>query len=660
MENIVDFGLGTEFDSFDDFQARLTLFERQEYMNFCVLSSKLLKTNQNGVTTEIKEKIRYHSVRYTCKFGGIPRALVDENVRKRDTSTYRQKCSAYFVVVWKRGIDKLKITSFCKTHNHKRSKNVFAMLPKQRHAAIIEASSYLKHVVNIKPNIQMLQNEVCNSSKNAVKRQDIYNFKNKHQPTIVGENDLEKMANEMRSVEEATVKVIHNDKNELEAIYFQDLRMKEYFANFPDLLMFDGTYKLNDARMPLIILVVVNGNGETQIVGLFLVKSENCAIFNFLFTHFKAANPNCAQTEVIITDKHFANCNVIQQQFPNAAHHLCVFHVAQIFQREITTKKRNITTEQRKECLEIVNKMIYAQSVQRYDELYQELVAINAEGVNNYFDNNWHTITEQWVRCHIKQFHTLANRTNNRLESLNQKLKAVITKYTALPTFAAQLMVCVSSLRIEKDIRAIEKIHKKPVNKAGWADHDEKYANLLTNYAFKKYMKETGGFENVVFVHIDNVMSVYGDLASQRILTREINCDCEFFRTMSLPCKHIIAFRAHNGLDLFDEAICLNRWRKDKITAIGQLEYVLDDEPNVEIVEMPSTQAEPLKRARTTHNQKYRKTKSLCDDICTFMAELPEVQFQNEYKSLLTLHAQLKRRCNEGRYILNACLLLRL
>lgn len=75
----------------------------------------------------------------------------------------------------------------------------------------------------------------------------------------------------------------------------------------------------------------------------------------------------------MLTDKSFANRNVIAAQFPNAVHHLCIFHVGQIFCHEITTTKREITAEQRKTCLNILTKMIYANSEEHYNDLYTEL-----------------------------------------------------------------------------------------------------------------------------------------------------------------------------------------------------------------------------------------------------------------------------------------------
>ena len=51
--------------------------------------------------------------------------------------------------------------------------------------------------------------------------------------------------------------------------------MQEMFSNFPELLLIDATYKLNDLRMPLYIMMVVDGNGESEIVALWIVASED-------------------------------------------------------------------------------------------------------------------------------------------------------------------------------------------------------------------------------------------------------------------------------------------------------------------------------------------------------------------------------------------------
>lgn len=385
MVDHIDFQVGTVFQSHEEFRFQLDRFEKQIKCNFSISSSKKLVAS-NAVSAENVDIFKYKYARFICKFGEKPRDTIGTNVRKRQTKSYKQRCPAYFSIGFKKvnNVNVLQIAIFNGEHSHALSDEFFKTLPKQRRQTIDEATPFLKHIVNVKPNYQLVQNEVRNTIGGLVKRRDLYNFKAKHVDTANEPDELQTMIQEMQSIKGAVIKILHNAENELEAVYFQDGRMKSCFQNYPDLLMFDGTYKLNDRRMPLVVLLVIDGNGESQIAGFFIVKSENAAILNMLFEEFKAANPNFVETNIIVTDKSLAFRNVIENQFPEALHHLCVFHVSQIFSREVTTKKRSINTEQRKNCLRILNDMIYADTIQRFDVLYEELMNSGCPGMQFY------------------------------------------------------------------------------------------------------------------------------------------------------------------------------------------------------------------------------------------------------------------------------------
>ena len=93
-----------------------------------------------------------------------------------------------------------------------------------------------------------------------------------------------------------------------------------------------------------------------------------------------------------------------------------------------------ITPAQKMSVLEIISKLVYAQNFECYQLHYQQLKNTNLKSVIDYFDQNWHKIKEQWVEglkhnsCHF------LNSTNNRLESLNQKIKNVVSKYSSMLT----------------------------------------------------------------------------------------------------------------------------------------------------------------------------------------------------------------------------------
>ena len=132
--------------------------------------------------------------------------------------------------------------------------------------------------------------------------------------------------------------------------------------------------------------------------------------------------------------------------------------------REISSEKLRNSQAERMMALEIFSKMAYAQDEDEYEKLYKQLKQCAPRPVLEYFTENWHGICEQWVDGLKNANCNFMNRTNNRVESINQKMKMVISRYSGITQFFQDLMRCLSSLTIERDHRAIEVTVKRPVS----------------------------------------------------------------------------------------------------------------------------------------------------------------------------------------------------
>ena len=73
----------------------------------------------------------------------------------------------------------------------------------------------------------------------------------------------------------AIVEVVSDVNGLVNGIYFQDESMRRMFESFPELFMLDATYKLNELRLPLFVVLTVDGNGESEIVSLWIVSDES-------------------------------------------------------------------------------------------------------------------------------------------------------------------------------------------------------------------------------------------------------------------------------------------------------------------------------------------------------------------------------------------------
>ena len=95
--------------------------------------------------------------------------------------------------------------------------------------------------------------------------------------------------------------------------------------------MIDATYKLNELRMPLYLMIVLDGNGQSKIVAVFLTSLETEVAISKMIKAFKSHNSKWIATTAIVTDKDFTERNVFKKEFPNASLVICLFHVLQNF-----------------------------------------------------------------------------------------------------------------------------------------------------------------------------------------------------------------------------------------------------------------------------------------------------------------------------------------
>ena len=296
----------------------------------------------------------------------------------------------------------------------------------------------------------------------------------------------------------------------------------------------DATYKLNDLRMPVFLQLVIDGNGESEIVAVFVVASEDGETISSLVTVFKQHNPAWEKTRTILTDKDFMERSVYSEQFSNANLQLCLFHVLKSMRREIHCEKMNIHLEQKNVCLEILQKMAYSNNEDEYTQNYELLQDTGIQPVIDYVDHSWHPIREEWV-VGLKHSVHYNNNTTNRLESISQKLKQVISKFSNLDTFFRDLKLVIHSLRQECDSRLSMVLMKRPVVPFPPNSPEVKFSELLTPYAFQIVRKqiELSG-KIVISEECSDVVTLQTSSGVTHVTST--SCTCQFSTMNQLPC----------------------------------------------------------------------------------------------------------------------------
>lgn len=112
-------------------------------------------------------------------------------------------------------------------------------------------------------------------------------------------------------------------------------------------------------------------------------------------------------------------------------------------------------------------------------EFYEKLNALQCTSILDYFNRNWYNIRDQWAAYATNKNFNFMNKTTNRLETTNQKLKSVVTLYAPLHTFFKQTLECLFSLNIEKDQRTINSLQRQPISNVTETEIERKYRSVL-------------------------------------------------------------------------------------------------------------------------------------------------------------------------------------
>ena len=388
--------------------------------------------------------------------------------------------------------------------------------------------------------------------------------------------------------------------------------MASMFHAYPELLMIDATYKLNDLQMPLYVLMIVDGNGESEIIALWLTQCEDKETLRALMNELKK-NENWSSIECIMSDKDMTERDVLIEHLPNAKLLICLFHTLRSMRREISSEKLGISQAERMMCLEILNKMAYTQDDDEYARLHEQLQQCAPRPVLEYFNSNWHDIREQWVDGLKNANCNFMNRTNNRVESINQKLKMVVTRYSGITKFFQDLMKCLLSMATERGRRAIEATVKRQVSSSSNPILNQ-YMALLTPYAFEFLKSQLTFSQKVKFVgDVDDETCEF--MSKNRKIATKVDCSCGVVSAMRLPCCHVLFMRRRKVISEYDETLCAERWklqhfidnhrvyRKNELENQFSPQY-LQDSSSIEFAEHSSHES----RSRVLSEQeKYRK-----------------------------------------------------
>lgn len=256
-----------------------------------------------------------------------------------------------------------------------------------------------------------------------------------------------------------------------------------------------------------------------------------------------------------------------------------------------------------------------------------------------YFLKNWHESRDQWAPYSRAESLHFGVRTTNHVESHNNILLSQLGKKTKTLKETLRTMRMVQNSKSAKDHYAQHIIRTKaPVLHGHKSTATEILLGNVTDHCIELIQKQEQYYQKVSAASVDKYQ------------TSTEECQCNFFKGVSLPCCHLMFVREQEKLPIITLHDIQPRWT---------LEYQLDNnEPGQFHAAAQTVFAVRGSRSAPNKEAKYSQTLRICKEICDHVSDMGGKQYEDllaglqKVKDLIMRHGSFQVVGISGK---NAC-----
>lgn len=444
----------------------------------------------------------------------------------------------------------------------------------------------------------------------------------------------------------ATVKILE-EHDRFKGLFFATQDMWNNMSGWPDIVSIDGTYKLINSGLTVMLLIVEDSNALSGVVGVAFLATEDRPTFEWFLKSFKDMNGEaCSRMRCMMSDKALLERDELKEVFPGIPIYICRFHTLRTFSRVITTANMGITTDERETSLRALQKLVYSTSESHYDKQYISFCNSVPKVVRAYFDKNWHNIKEDWT-SYSMVCGNLGNLINNRLEAMKGKIKQVVQKNSSLVVFIRDFFIWLRSHDREVDAKTAYVFLKKPVERQELNVDEKQYRDVLMPPSFSKVLKQikmNGYITNVTCLNETNKeCSIESDDITLKVTAS--SCQCAVWTSDCIPCRHIFAVRKYFDLPLFATELCQRRCTKSYVVQTQRSFRSRQPEPDTERSHPSPMVCKVTARKPVSVSEKRKKISPMTSEMQHLASLACGIRFERRLEVMKVIYDSWRRNC---------------
>ena len=383
--------------------------------------------------------------------------------------------------------------------------------------------------------------------------------------------------------------------------------LKAYIGSNPSVLQIDTTHNFESSGYKLSAILYLNpATGKGEVVQLAFLEDECADAYSFSFSTMRKIIGQ--DPPVLCIDKDFNEIAVLKSVFPSSSIILCWFHVLKFLKTLISTAL--VEFDQKEEIMEKFRKLLFSHTKEIFSSNLAEWMEVIHDvkirvgsgekshyvGLKEYYEKNWGSCLDMWVKYLRKKLPIMEENTNNRIERAFGCMKQSLKLYTSGEvTIFAAIMHLVRWAEDQLRCRYTAALrHRMRIH-----DHDPKVRELYDQAAivlndsgcmlFKLSIEKFRELKNNMQIVDGGVLERFNNLNGNRETGNDDeeeaseeeeeseeevketfykcddkSCSCSFWFRHMCPCRHILLVRDNSNLPLFESSLFDKKYSYDR------------------------------------------------------------------------------------------------
>jgi MULE transposase domain/FAR1 DNA-binding domain len=369
------------------------------------------------------------------------------------------------------------------------------------------------------------------SIKNVLKRKNpdqefliksIYNTKQKNRNNLLnGRTPIQALFDKYYNNNNFITAFETDSNNNLTHFLFCKKESIELYKKFHTTITIDCTYKTNKFGMPLMNVVGMCSSNKTFFICFVFMVQEQYKNYFWGLRKIKDLIFKHTLPSIIVTDRELALMDSIKNVFPNSVNLLCIWHINKNIKARYS--KLNKTKEDIDTFMESWNKVIYNSKIDEFEhQLYEFKRKYNSDiDIITYIDNTWINIhKEKFITAFTNEYLHFNSTSSSRVEGAH----SIIKKYLLVSTGHVDTVCMKLELAISNQITEIKA--------------KEQFDRINIKHLYRLPV-----FNNLIGNISDFAMNILYNQYKKIFTDNNFNnqeCSLKLFKTMGIPCSHII------------------------------------------------------------------------------------------------------------------------